>query len=273
VLGYYLLREIKDPGYIASVRENELGGRFLKVQGDLHNDFWFYYHNFANERLSDRYFLVPIGLLIGFFSKNKRLQRFTLFVFIMAITFFLVISSAQTRLEQYDAPLFPFLAILIALVVHFIFEQIKNIKQINLRLRTQVLPYLFLFLVFMLPYKKIWDKTYLPGEKYWDAEFYEIGYLLKDAVKGEYDFNFKYLLYDGYNAQNIFYLRVLWNKGVYTGFRYPNEILVNDTIIVCQESMKRYIQEHFISEETFRKGHIVFYKIKGKITHASKSGS
>lgn len=264
VIGYYLLREANNPGYIEAVQENELGGRYLNVIENHKHGFWFYYNNFINFQLSVWYLLIPCGLITGFVIKNKKINRITLFSFLMIITFFIVISTAQTKTEWYDVPLYPFLAISIAIFILYVFELLQNIKWINQTLTINVAPYIFLFLIGITPYQNILDKTYKPKEYPWDKDFYELSYFLKDAVKGKYDLTNQYLLYDGYNTHILFYLKMLNDNDTQISFKDWRNVSPMDIIIAHQNHVKQYVEDHYEHDVIHTKGNVVTYKIYGR---------
>ena len=128
-IGYYFLRDSQNPGYISAIFDNELGGRFLVSQGDQDgkDDFWFYLKNYFGFDPVYHSILIPVGLIIGLFSKDQRQKKFTLFLLLSIVLFYIVISLSKTKLAWYDIPLHPFLSMMIANFVYFIFEFIKNI--------------------------------------------------------------------------------------------------------------------------------------------------
>lgn len=264
VIGYYLLREMNNPGYIAAIQENELGGRFLNTIENHKQGFWYYYNNFIDFQLSAWYLLVPCGLLTGLASKNQQINRITLFSSLMLITFLIIISTAQTKLEWYDVPMYPFLAILITVFIYHIFAWLRDSAWINHKLKYNIVPFLFLFLIAITPYSKIIDKTYKPQEYPWDKDFYEIGYYLKDAVKGRVDVDSSYLAYEGYNAHNSFYLKILQANGIRIAFKDWTNLDNNDKVIACQQNVKQYVENSYFYEIIQEKGNVVNYKIYGK---------
>ncbi|HLW29489.1 MAG TPA: glycosyltransferase family 39 protein [Brumimicrobium sp.] len=263
VFGYYFLREAYNPGYIAAVQENELGGRFLEVLEDHQHGFLFYFDNFIDLHFSYWHLLVPCGIITGFVIKNKKINRITLFSTLMITTFFLIISTAQTKIKWYDVPLYPFLAIITAIFIYYIFETLKNNKTFNQTLSVNIIPFIFLFLIGITPYQNILDRTYKPKESGQEIEFYEIGYYLKDAVKGKHDLNNKFVLYDGYYAQNLFYLNILNDKGVNVQFKDWTKLDTNDIVIAHQEEVKEYLEEHYNYEIIHTEGNVITYKIYG----------
>ncbi len=264
VAAYYLLREVNNPGYIAAVQKNELGGRYLNVIDEHQHGFWFYIDKFIDYRLSAWYLLVPPGILIGLYTKNERIRKVSLFSFLMVLTYLLVISTAQTKLRWYDVPLYPYLALLIAVFIHYIFDLLQNFKPINKSLSVNITSYIFLFLIGIAPYREIIDKTFKPKEYIWDRDIYEIEYYLKDAVKGKYNLDNQYLLYRGYKVQNIFYLNILNDKGVKISFKDWKNLNSGDVAIACQDNIKNYVEEHYDFEVINKVGKVLTYKINGK---------
>jgi 4-amino-4-deoxy-L-arabinose transferase-like glycosyltransferase len=266
-LGYYVLREVNNPGFISAVHENELGGRFLTAIEGHQQGFWFYFNNFINFQLSGWHLLVPCGFALGLVSKDPRIKKITLFSALLISTFFLIISTAQTKLEWYDVPLYPFLAILVAVFLHFIFQWLQNLEWAKHTLAVNVLPFLFLFLVGIGPYQKIFAKTYNPQEYDWDKDFYEISYFLKDAVRGNHNLDGQYILYDGYHLHLLFYVNILNDYGVRVSFKRWEELEAGDTVIANQNQVKQYLDDHYVHEIIGFNGTVLTYKILSKKEH------
>jgi len=263
--GYYLLREIKNPGYLNAVQENDLFGRYTKILDVVHrHGFWFYYDNLIHFRLAEWYLLVFCGMVIGLVSKNEKIKRLSLFSSLMTLSCFLIISTSKTQLEWYDVPMYPFMAILTAVFLHYLFTFLKNFQWAQNTLNFNVLPFVFLFLTCIGPYQKIINKTYKPKELEWEKDFYEIGYFLKDAIKGKHYLNNQYLLYDGYNAHNLFYLNILNDKGIKIRFKDWRQLNPMDVVIVCQKNVKKHIEDHYQYEVIQTHGNIITFKIHGK---------
>lgn len=264
VLGYYLLREINNPGYIASVQKNELGGRYLEVIESHKQEFLFFFKNLINSRLSIWYLFVPCGVFLGLVNKDPKIKQITLFSSLMALTYLFVISISQTKLPWYDVPMYPFLSILIAIPIYYIFALLNNFDWNNQKLFSKIIPFIFLFFILILPYQKILGKTYLPQEYPWEKDFYEIGYFLKDAIKGKQDVNGFYFLYDGpwgYNAHNKFYLKILQDKGVGISFKDWKNLDKGDKVIAHQREVKDYIIMNYAHDIINVTGNVTKFKI------------
>lgn len=265
IVGYYALREIYNPGFFEVVQKNELGGRYLDVIEGHKRPFWWYYSELIKTRFSAWYLLVPCGLLIGLFSNNQKIKRLTIFSGLLILTFFLIISIGQTKLRWYDIPLFPVLSILVAIFLHYVFQYLKSVEFIRKTLTTNVVPFLFLFLVMIIPYKKMINRTYNPQEQKWRKDFYDIGYYLRDAVDGKHDLNNKLLVYQGYYAHNLFYINILKDQGVDIDFKNRTKLQAGNVVIVPQQEARDYIEKHYDYKILRTDGNIVTYKINARL--------
>lgn len=261
--GYYLLRELQNPGYLKAVYMNELGGRYLNTIEEHQHGFWYYFDNLRLRQFSEWYLLAPCGALLGWLSKNERVSRLSLFSCLICATFFLIISSAKTKLEWYPAPVYPFLALLAAAGIHVVFEWLEQSPYAVQALRFNALPYISLFLIFIIPYKNTIGRTYMPEEAPYDKDLYEISYYLKKALRGEYSLDGQFLMEEGYNANNIFYLKALYEKGMNVGIRYRYGLQPGDIVFFYQNPVKEHIEAHYRFEQIQSNGNIITYKIHG----------
>jgi 4-amino-4-deoxy-L-arabinose transferase-like glycosyltransferase len=264
VIGFYLLRESRNPGYIATVAKNELGGRYLESQGNQPPDFWYYYQWLVKYKQADRYLLVPCGIMVAAFSAAARFRRFGLFILTAALTYFLVISFGKTRCDWYDAPLYPLISILIAFIIFLLFNWLKENEWLNRTLVINVVPYLFLFLILITPYRAVFSRLYEQKEYSWDQEFYEIGHYLQKATKGNRDMDGKYLVHDGYFAHNQFYMHMLREQGVKTRLIFPHQVEPGFIAVTCQQGTRKYLSDLFDLKEIERDGNIITYKVLEK---------
>jgi 4-amino-4-deoxy-L-arabinose transferase-like glycosyltransferase len=260
VAGYFLMRESQNPGFFEQMKQNDMGGRFMNKYSPT--DFGYYLDMLMRKQMADRYLLIPCGLLLGLFSRNALVKRFSLFLTLATVSYFLIISLAQTRLEQYVAPLFPLFSLAIAIAVHQAFEGLRRLKPATHAFRVNVLPGVLLFVLFAVPYSRVFAKTYWPAEDDpWENEAYEIGYMLRETVRGHYDVNNRNLLFDGYNAHLRFYIYALQENGVRTGIRIMQELNPGDRVFAVQMHVKQFIRDHFRYEERCLRGNVCAFDL------------
>lgn len=242
---YYYFREQAAPGYLELVWLYELGGRYNRTLGNHEGDYWFYYRNLFRYRLPMWFAILPLGFAAGLLSKNEKIKGLSLFLGICIISYFLIISGASTKLEWYDAPMFPFIAILCAL---FLFEVFNFFIKTNFfqNIKSPLPAFLlFCIIAFTIPYSRVISKTYRPSEYEWEAEFYNVSYWLRAANEGRRDFNNHILVYDLYNGHLEFYVNSLQDQGV--NFKEKNflQVSTGDTIILSEWSTYAQIEKRF----------------------------
>lgn len=154
VLGYYFLREHYNPGYIATVLDNEVFSRYNTAIEFHRGGPMDYLDILTNQYFSYWYLPALAGIIVGLVSSEKMLKDITVLSCVVTITYLFVISNAQTQVYWYLMPLYPFLAILVGVFIYTVCTILKraDIKGI---LSQNVLPYVFVILLCFVPYKNI----------------------------------------------------------------------------------------------------------------------
>lgn len=269
IAGYYLLREAFNPGYIDIVFENELGGRY-NAAGDVTDERpFFYFNNIINIRFSFWYLLLPCGLIIGAVYKNKVIKNLTIFSTIIILLFYFIINGSDVKMDWYDMPMYPFMAILAATFIHFVFELLSQWKAPKKIIGINVLPYVFLLLLFIAPYLNTWSRTYMPEEPEYLVPVQEIGYVLKEAVRGHRNFDgYKFLVdqsnpnWSFYYSNWIFYQRVLKEKGQKFTFIHYKDAQPGDYTIMYDYNVREYIDDTYHVDRLEIRQPVHIYHIK-----------
>ena len=262
--GYYLLRESVNPGYLEAVYNNELGGRYLETIEEHQEPFWFYFNNIRLVFFKEWFWFLPFGLVAGYFSRKREIRQVTLFSLIMIVSYFLIISSSKTKLYWYDVPLYPFMALIIAALIHFIFIFIKN--KLRIRKATWIKPLLMTILLvglFYKPYKKIIDTFYNAQTTSYEQKTFEHEYLLRDAVEGKYNLQNHVIIHQGYNVHLLFYVYQLNDQGINIQFIQKEGIQKGMKVIAHQDEIKNYIENNFTFEITYEGWKVKIYNING----------
>ncbi len=264
VAAYYLSREMLNPGYLEAVYANELGGRYLEVVENHQHRFWHYYERFAIKTFTAWLVLIPCGVAIGLAYVRQTMRKLTGFATLVAICYFLIISVGQTKIEWYILPMLPFLAILVAVPIYSIFDVLREIKWATLMLRFNVVPYTFIFLLFVMPYRHIFFKTYKPQNHANQDHIYYESTHMKKALKGHVDLQGQQVLYDDYRAHIEFYLALLQDKGVDVVKGDKEALRVNDIVFASQGPMKDYISTSYDAEVINTSGEVTTYHVHGR---------
>jgi len=109
VLAYYLSRELYDPGYLAAVWRYELGGRMASVDPGFEKPFTFFIPILLRGGGLSVY-LFPFAAW-SLFGRDERRRFLVIACLLAALCTFLVVSTAQTKLGWYVAPVVPMLSL------------------------------------------------------------------------------------------------------------------------------------------------------------------
>ncbi|MCF8309317.1 MAG: glycosyltransferase family 39 protein [Bacteroidales bacterium] len=265
VAGYYGLREFYTPGYLEAVANNELGGRFLEAQWSHSGGFWFYFEALHKEQFSYWFLLILPGMLIGLFYNDRKIRTINILAVLIIITYFLVISISKTKIEWYSIPMFPFLSIITGTAVYFVFELLRDFSfSRKLPLRKNVLPFIWLFLVFVAPYSEIIDKTFLPEDTGKAKNYYHPEVFLKEKTGKTFN-------PDGYTVVKedkwhrfLFYIYKLRDQGYAVHVAEKENLKKGNKVIVLLPQTQKYIRKNYKYELIKKWKEVKRYRIKSQ---------
>ena len=242
--GYYISREIVNPGYLMKVYENELGGRYLKVLEE-HQHPWYYYIMHLNTRHWN--LILPFSLLGIFFIKSQVMKKFLTYNWIIAISYLLIISSSATKLLWYIAPFYVFISIPMGWLLYEIIIYLNNKLQRKniLNLKSSYTLIIITLLLIAAPF--IITLNHINGfRNQFKSEEYQFSGFINKALKGEFDIkdNFAYHYY--YCPQVVFY-QIMANEQGYNLKDLPNDTLLepNMKIIASDPEHKKKIEDNY----------------------------
>jgi len=256
ISAYYFLREYHHPGFLTSVLYNEITGRYLGNVENHKQAFDFYLKNLIETRYAYYFPILIAALVTNPFISNNLIRNFSNYISIVALLFFLVISTGSSKLHHYDLPLYPLMALITGIMIYNILILLKSRIIIEPFYRVNIIPIFLLLLFFMNPYRQIFAKTYKPTENIHDLHFYSLGYALKDLIKSPGNTKSVKIIYDEYKAHIDFYKYVLEKKGISVSYTIAGEIKNGDLVIVNDESELAQLPQD------------LFYKIVKTVKHA-----
>lgn len=212
VLGYYFLRENQNPGFINAVYLNELGGRYLDNL-DAHLHPWDYYLGLMkNVQLLFWIYFLPLIIVTLVFSKERIVKQIIYFSLLLGGFYLLIISTSQTKLQWYSAPVYPFIAICLGLSISFALNYLNRFlieESINGNGKIKQIGYYLVILgIIIFPVFNVL-KTIKKGNE----DNNNVLVPVKQAVVELKNFTDKYkgafVIYTGYNATLDFYVKKL----------------------------------------------------------------
>jgi len=271
VLGYYLLREHYNPGYLKAAWINDYAGRYLGAEVHTRHDFWYYIDNFLKIQLQQWRLWLPCALFIGLFYSDLIKKQFSTYILFLFVPFFIIISFSKVKMTWYDLPLYPLFAISLGLLLYYGLVFIAKKTNNNNILKTNIVPYIILFLILINPYHEVIKKTYKPKEHPWFVEGTRLQYILRDAASGKTDVNGYTVIKDWYEAQNLFYMNVLNDKGIKIKFNYVRNLMPGDKVILDTKIVMDSTLAYFNVDTIRYFNNVYFLKINGTRPFSAKS--
>jgi len=248
---YYITRENYNNGYIQAVFNNELGGRFLKINENNSGPWWFYIYNMLKRSLLWIFF-IPASIWVGLKSKKPLIKTLTLYLSIIVLTFFLIISISKTKLLWYDVPMFPIISMLIAIAG-------KELINKKITFKTRLFSVAF-SISFLISYFIVIKQTLFFQKR----EDYKITYFLRDLVENKQHVNDQYIV--DYDIESIvsskFYLKILRERGIKVNYVNHKKLLTGTIITTANDTVKKYIQNNYAYSKLETSNNCTTYVIK-----------
>lgn len=254
VSSYYLLRNYYNPGYIKSVLQIEVTGRYLSSLENHKGEFIFYLKGLFNSKFIPWIYFLPACFILTQMSAIAQVKELSLFVSIQIICYLLIISSAQTKLPWYDAPLYPMMSLLIGLGVAEFLQSLANYYTISNKNLKVAFSALMIIVLFSLPYL---DMLYL---KIYTHQGMIYDWSKKNDPQLMYGSYFKQLQQeqptlkkfyvannDDYNAHLLFYTKKYnhFNNNEINVLPAKHSFMAGDIVVSCNPEVKQYLKHKY----------------------------
>lgn len=266
VVGYYVLREQYNPGYIQAVINNELGGRYLKtLEGKAVDGPLFYYDLLIGWCFKPWYWVLPLGIAAGLFLRDKKIKDLSIFMLMIVVTFFIIISFSSTKLHWYMQPVFPFLCIFVAILFHHIFQRLYQWNDAESFPRLNIWPYLFLFIVLIEPYASKINVVFHPTGNHDYRAATDMADVLKGFSKKQYPYKERMqVFYEDYHSELKWYLKVFKHQHLPIATGGKDDLLNGDLALTYQDDIKSLIESKYVTHIVNTHGAATLYQIHGK---------
>lgn len=249
ILGFYLTREYFNPGYLAAVGENELWGRYLVTQGGHKHGFWHYFEGLATEKFLPWIYFLPLGWWFAYRQKGL-LGRLAILTTATCLFLLLLLSSAETKIIWYMAPVYPSLSLLVAIGLY---EGWSAWQDWRPSLPWSILALVIGLPLFGIPYAQTVQRVYQEEHPSWDwKELRFRDFMRKNETVKNYT-----VVHQRYNAHVIFYRKWYNAQGAairnqamldFHGNQFemgigPLAFKEGDTVLVCESKPMDAIKE------------------------------
>jgi len=239
VCSYYGFRQMIDPGYLQAVWDNEVINRYIDPADEHRRAGTFQlFENFWKNKFQPWFYLLPLPFF--FFGQLDQKKRSLIkLATIMAASYFIVLAFSATQLEWYDAPVYPYVSIIVGMGIYAAWEfLIKKQYASNWAIG------IFMIILFASPYHKTIQSVYFMD--------YELLFNWKSNQYGQYmkriSSHKKYSLVtaDDYHSSHTFFYQQAYNLNGYDiGLKSPITCEPKQKVVVCEEEVKEKIKALF----------------------------
>lgn len=234
--GFFFFRDQQQPGYLEAVLDLD-AGRMGKVVDGHNEPFDFYFNNLFLKRFSTWIGLFIIGATFLFFKENhKKVQVICSISILSSLIYLILISLSATKLEWYDMPLYPFLAIVTGYGCSRILDTLRfsdftYSKQMRI-----------ILLIFSIPtyyaIKNSHDQSLPVAEK----KMQRITEYVYDREHSGFNLNGWKVIDKWPNGQLLFYKHKLAEKDQLLHFAHENTLVAGDKVFLQDEAAKKIIE-------------------------------
>ncbi len=229
--GYYWLREQALPGYWQAIYENELGGRFFKTVEEHRHGFGYYFEAMVRHKFTFGVPVVLLSLVLIKWVSNPLHRRLIAYLALVSVLFLLVISTSKTKLEWYDMPVYPLLALRVAVFVYdVVYLRLGEYAAARGKYwRWGLMLCISVYLA--VPYVKVLEGIVARKEHGYEQAMYAATYYLRDAIRqGDVPENTVWVNTE-YAAHTEFYLTVARQRGIPIPKKYLPQVVPGDRVI------------------------------------------
>lgn len=228
VLLYYLTMEYFFPEFWKYVTET-VYGRYVEERNNQGQVFSFYWTNFCQSNFFPWILLLPINLILLWKAKFPTYWKdWIVLLWIVALTFLLIISFSETKLVWYDAAVYPIMSALGGITIYKIFED-----WLTQSLRFRALSVSMLLLIFCIAYSQIIDRVYNAAPLNADEKYAVFMKKVKNELPDLKEYT---ILCNPFNGQVGFYTAVFNKEKAYDIKVKLNSRNINfkeDLIVLC----------------------------------------
>lgn len=259
--GYYALREYLAPGYLDQVFFSEYSRFTENIMPWHEKPFWFYLDNMWSQAYFMPYLVfLPLALLLAFWQKD-RLRDAAILLALFCLSYFLLISYPTVKLNYYDAPLYPFLSLVIGIGVVRIWTwgegRFSRLKWHNGYFS------LLLLLLFFFPLKNTWIKI---NNNAPFSEFAREGFAIRALEESApEEKHYRVLMYSKYEElydQANFYIKAAnhFDQADIQLVHHWQEVEAGEKILCCQ-SYADSLRQTFVLKKEERIGDCFYFDL------------
>jgi hypothetical protein len=271
ISSYYTVAELTHHGYLKAVWKMELLPRFMNADGKyLVAERGYYLKILYEQNRFPFWFFLPLTLWLSTRSDNFSKKTFIGGPLSIAVIFSIIMSFGVCY-DWYDAPLYPLWALIFGLGLSELFDRLTVFFKIK---NQWLFGFLFVFAVFILPYRKVVQRIYENFIEVKPNEMYGISMTELRKIHPDWrKYTLLYSNYDAYDAPMQFYQKTFNHKGFSinkikidapTAFNKMDSFAIGQRYLTCHPPATDSLIQHFNVRVLYKNDQCQFLEIVSK---------
>lgn len=243
--GFLMLREGAEAGYIRAVLYNDIIGRTGEALDGHAAPPDFYIKLLYTWQYNHWWWLSILGAVIGLAHRNNEVRSWARWLVSTSVCYLVAITSAETKMEWYNAPLLPLLAALAAIPLHVVMQLLNAETLTAAFLRHRVLPVALVLLLFLVPYANVLGRVYKPKEHAWEWTRYDCAYAMRRAARQGGPMIANVLSYTGDRQHLEFQQALLREQGIDLAHVAVDDLRPGMNVMLSQPIVEERIRQRY----------------------------
>ncbi|HYD21362.1 MAG TPA: glycosyltransferase family 39 protein [Flavipsychrobacter sp.] len=266
VIGYYLLRERYNHGYISAVWENEIGGRYNEAKEGHGQPPGFYFRSLYLFAFKPFLPFLLLGIILIFTDKYKSFRNVGLYLLLCSLSYLIVITGSATKHSWYIMPALPLFSIIAAIPIYSACRILCHFPGLKWRFGQQILPYVFLVLICIGPFVEIVKYATTPiREEGWLQGPNDAGIIIQKMLVEGYPHEHRMkVVFEDLQSPLQWYMKACRLKNIpVTQLKDERELTANDLLMVYNDSVKAHMEIHYDTHVVEQRGKATIYQVHG----------
>jgi 4-amino-4-deoxy-L-arabinose transferase-like glycosyltransferase len=274
ILAYFGWREHLSAGYLQAVWDMELFNRYLQGDGDAHiirqsllEKIEHYWDALYDDDFKPWLYLLPVSVISIYQLSNVFHRKILLFFLCNVLTIILLITFSSSKKGWYEAPIYPYLAILVGQALVWLAQFFEIILQNNKHLVVKCGLWSMIILFLAAPYWRIFKKFHGNTDHLYEWEQRQYTPFMSEIGK-KMDY---FVLQTGYNAAIEFVKKVsneassfkTHTMSVRDTQLYPKHIKMGAKVMCCEQEARDSLNQYFIYKTIDNQRTCVLVEITG----------
>ncbi|CAN5220042.1 hypothetical protein BH09BAC1_BH09BAC1_13820 [soil metagenome] len=259
--GYYGLREYASAGYLQAIADNELGGRFLETLEEHKHGFWYYFEGMYLLKFSFGLPMVILSLALVRFVQDAMHRRLIVYLSLVSLVFLLVISSAQTKLNWYDMPVYPLLALQIAIFVYDVVYLQLATRIASKKPKLRWVPLLGIGLYLLVPYGMLLGGIIIKNNQDPQKAMNAAAYYIRGEIERKGVTANTVWVNTEYAPHTEFYLEVARQQGMVITKKELDQVAPGDRVITNGPSIISQLNGNFTITELVNQDGLAVFEV------------